>query len=392
MRKWMNTVFFGGCFMVAMLLEAYGMIIWEGNLFSAIALGLVVLITGYLFMDSIRSRLMQSSENAKFYMDRVLNEESEKWSDRHTEMVNLQKASYTATKKSTALLVEQFNEVLTRLETLEDNNARMLQKVIELQKASLEGQKNALNLELSYLKDHTRRIVGAMKEENNEDSINQNLSGILSAIEENNRLLREQLETGRTVEKHYDTYRYEKEDNEEQITYAEDQFGKAEDKHEYVEDEFDKAEDQPISFEDEFEKVEDQSFDDPFAAFNDELGSLMEQIQIPISTNGFVEDTAFEEEAAIEEGSTEEQFYTEDFYNDLDTTDHIDDELLTENGEFLEEKTPAADLFLENETKAEVINPVDTIDEPVKITPLYDDPNKALTADEIAALFASFGQ
>lgn len=121
MKKRMNTIFFGSCFIVAIILETYGMIVWNGNLFSTISLSIVVLITGYLFMDSIRSRLKQSSEEAKLYFDSALAEESEKHSERHTEIVNLQKAAYTATKKSTVLLNEQFSEVLTRLEALEEN-------------------------------------------------------------------------------------------------------------------------------------------------------------------------------------------------------------------------------------------------------------------------------
>lgn len=180
MKKWMNTIFFGSCFIVAVILEAYGMVVWNGNLFSVIALGVVVLITGYLFMDSIRSRLKQGSEDAKFYFDRILNEEFEKRNEKHTEIVNLQKAAYTATKKNTVLLNEQFTEVLTRLEAIEEKNSRMLRQIIELQKASLEGQKNALNMEISYSKDNTRKIIEAIKEHNPDQSLSNQQSVILS--------------------------------------------------------------------------------------------------------------------------------------------------------------------------------------------------------------------
>jgi len=197
MNKWVNTVFFGSCFMIAILLEAYGMIIWEGQIFSTVALGIVVLITGFLFMDSVRSRLLQSGESMKghmeFYFDQLGREVSEKWTEKHTEIVNLQKASYTATKKNTILLNEQFEGVLLRLETLERTNAEALQSMIELQKKALEGQKNALNFELNYNKENTKKIIEAFKEDSG-DKHSEQLARILDMLEKNNTLLKEQIE------------------------------------------------------------------------------------------------------------------------------------------------------------------------------------------------------
>ncbi len=163
MKKWINTLFFGSCFIAAVLIEIYALIIWEGNYFSTVSLGVVVLITGYLFMDSIRSRLFRLGTDAKFFMDRIMDEETERWMESHMELMNLQKAAYTATKKNAELITGQFAELLTRLETLEHNNAAMLQKMLELQKKSLEGQKNALNLELNYNNENTKKILEALK-------------------------------------------------------------------------------------------------------------------------------------------------------------------------------------------------------------------------------------
>lgn len=164
MKKWMNTMFFGSFFIAAILLEAYSIQILNGELFSTIALGVVVLISGYMFMDSIRSSVKKSSEDAKFYMDHILSDDLDKWNERYTELINLQKASYTAIKKNNAMIAEQFEEVLTRLEAMVNNNAKALQKITELQKKSLEGQKNALNLEIGYNKDNTKRIIGLLKQ------------------------------------------------------------------------------------------------------------------------------------------------------------------------------------------------------------------------------------
>lgn len=298
MKKWMNTIFFGSCFIVAIILETYGMVVWDGNLFSVIALGVVVLITGYLFMDAIRSRLKQGSEDAKFYFDKVLGEESEKRTERHTEIVNLQKASYTATKKNAVLLTEQFTEVLTRLEALEENNSRMLQRIIELQRTSLEGQKNALNLEISYAKENTRKIIEALKEDNSDQNLSNQLSGVLLAMKENNRLLGEHMLQEERTGEHFRTNEMNAE------------------------------------------------------TYDTNLGTSWQP-----SISGFTEDTGFEETAEIPE-----------------------------------ENAPETDWSLQDEAEPEADNSVDSVEDEEKIViPLYDDPNKALTADEIAKLFASFG-
>jgi hypothetical protein len=333
MKKWMNTIFFGSCFIVAIILEAYGMVAWDGNLFSVIALGIVVLITGYLFMDAIRSKLKQGSEDVRFYFDKVLNEESEKRTERHTEIVNLQKASYTATKKNAVLLTEQFTEVLTRLEALEENNSRTLQKIIELQRTSLEGQKNALNLEVSYSKDNTRKIIEALKEDSQDHNLSGQLSDILSAIEENNRLLKDQMLHAEETENHYG------------------------------------------------------SFEDNTQTFEAEILSA----NIP-EYNGFTEDIGFGEENQADAGVPGQEAYTQDFYEEMNTTDHIDDFLPEETDEEVEENAPESSWSIQDELEPEADNQVGTVEEEEKkITPLYEDPNKALTADEIAALFASFG-
>jgi hypothetical protein len=58
-----------------------------------------------------------------------------------------------------------------------------------------------------------------------------------------------------------------------------------------------------------------------------------------------------------------------------------------------DEKTPDFIPSEEEEIKPELVETVEELEtQKQEIKPLYDDPNKALTADEIAALFASFGQ
>ena len=293
MKKWINTIFMGSCFILAILIEIYGILVWKGDMFSSVALGVVVLITGFLFMDSLRSKIEQGAKSAKFYVDHLLDEETEKWTERHTEMFNLQKASYTATKKNSAVLSEQFGAVLLRLEALEKSNAVALQKIIELQKKSLEGQKNALNLEINYNKENTKKILAYLQDEDKNKDLSEQLSKILTLLES----------------------------NKESLSI------------------------QPIqetAYEENFLKAED-------------LDGL-----------------------------------SEDFYDQLSTVDHIE-EITAE-----EENASEADWPSMEVPELEAVNPIDEINEEEeeiqKVVPLYDDPNKALTAEEIASLFASFGQ
>jgi hypothetical protein len=187
MMKWINTIFLGSCFIAAILTESYSIQILNGNLIVTTGLGIVVLLTGYLFMDSIGKLIRKNSDRAKFYVDQILKEEDEKWGGRYTEVINLQKASYTATKKNTAALTEQFEEVFSRLEALENSNRIAWQKVTELQKKSLEGQKNALNFEINHMNENMKRLAG-MLQEDGKNHISEQLERLLELLENNNLL------------------------------------------------------------------------------------------------------------------------------------------------------------------------------------------------------------
>jgi hypothetical protein len=301
MKKRLNIMFFSICFLAALLAETYCIQVMEGDLFSVVGIGIVVLISGYLLMDSIRSKLANSSENVKYYVDRIYSEEAEKSTERYTEQVNIQKATYTATKKNTAMLSEQFEEVVSRLEALEMNNAKSFQMLIDLQLKALEGQKNALNLEIKYNKENTNQLMKALREEGNRFDLKEELSKILSCLEENNSLLKNQeISVGTRNNETKDQNFYEELDTVDQI-----------------------------DAEDLEENTSETSWDEP------------------LWSEGFKLDEIPVEESSLELPSWSEHPQAQD--------------------EIAATETPT-------------------------VVPLYDDPNKALTADEIAALFASFGQ
>jgi hypothetical protein len=189
MMKKMNVLFFGICFFTALIGEIYCIQVLDGDLFTTVGIGLVVLITGFLFIETIQSKMEAAKKNSDFYIDHMLQEENEKWNERYTELLNLQKATYTATKKNTASLNEQFNELLSRLETIENNNSKALQRITELQKKSMEGQKNALKLEINHNRDNSKQIIKSLREEEAKNNYAEQLSKILELLEENKAIL-----------------------------------------------------------------------------------------------------------------------------------------------------------------------------------------------------------
>lgn len=183
MKKRLNTIFFGICFLVAFILEIYAIQVLNGDLFSSVGLGCVLLITGYLLMDSIREQLQENKDKAKFYIDHIIEEESDKWSERYTEHMNIQKASYTAVKKSTAIMQRQYEELLVRLDTLGADQEKANQKTTELLKKSLEGQKNALNLEINHGRENTKHLLQSLQEKDQNEEILNRLNAILTLLE-----------------------------------------------------------------------------------------------------------------------------------------------------------------------------------------------------------------
>lgn len=185
MNKRMNIIFFSICFIASLLAETYYINNSNVDLLSMGGIGIIVLITGYLLLDSIRGQIVDSSNKVKFALDKLYQEEKEKWNERYTEMENLQKATYTATKKNTVVLRDKFEELLLKLDAMEKSNDKVLQKMIDLQKKSLEGQKNALNLEINYNKENTKQLMKVLREESKSLNQEEKLTAILNQLEKN---------------------------------------------------------------------------------------------------------------------------------------------------------------------------------------------------------------
>lgn len=189
MKKRLNSMFFGICFIAALLTEVYCIQTLKGDLFSIIGIGIVVLIMGYLLIDSIRESITSGTENTKSYLDQIRKEEGDRWVGLYSELINLQKATYSATKRNSVLLEKQLEQLLYRIDAIENNNGKALERMLELQKKSLEGQMKALNLEIKNDKENAKQLLKAIQEEGNRRDYSEQLRSIIDLLEENKELL-----------------------------------------------------------------------------------------------------------------------------------------------------------------------------------------------------------
>ncbi len=324
MIKRMNALFFGSCLLAAILLEVYCIQVFDGELFSAIGIGVVVLITGYLFMDSIRSIYKESVEKSKQQLQELQREEIARRDSQYEELLNLQKASYTAVKKSEVLLIKQLEDAFKRIDNLENSSENYINKIFELQKKTLEGQKNALNLEIKYSKENTKEIINELQNKNDYEEFKDQISELKILIEKHIEDTNKKIVTG-FQEDDYETYLASKGILDQTMTSGMEL---------YEEDNV-------------YENI-DEGFD-----------RLVKENK--------------DEESLIQEEVTERK-------EDYDFSDAPELEKTSDSDPVSEESASEENISTEEENL-----------EAPKIVPLYDDPNKALTADEIAALFASLG-
>lgn len=192
MKKRLNSVFFGVCFLASLLAEAYCFIVLKGEVVNSIGFGLVTLITGYMLLAEIRSVIQSKQEKISYYIDRVMLEELGDYKAKLNDLTSIEKATYIATKKSNENMVKELKELTNRLELLENNNSSALYLIAELQRRSLEGQKKALNMQIHYSKENTHSLLAALNNVEKKIDVDGKITKILNLLEQNENLLKEQ--------------------------------------------------------------------------------------------------------------------------------------------------------------------------------------------------------
>lgn len=154
MRGKVSIILFGISFLVAVLGEAFILNVSSPHLFSILGIGIVVILTGYLFFVSIWEHIASNNRKKELLWEDIRRQDEDKWNSRYTELSNIQKATYTALKKSELKIEEQIKELSDRLT-----------QIIQLQNKQIDGQMKALNISVNYSKEHTKELIEAIKQE-----------------------------------------------------------------------------------------------------------------------------------------------------------------------------------------------------------------------------------
>jgi hypothetical protein len=423
MIKKINVIFFAICFLAALLTELYCIQVLNGDLFTVVGLGIVVLVTGYLMMDSIRDIWRKNNDNTVFFIEKMIQEEAEKWNERYTDLMNLQKATYSATKKNSVAQQERIDHLLTKLE----ENETTMKRILELQKKSLEGQKNALNFEINHNNENTKLIIKSMTEKfeklHRDDQWNDQMSDQLSVI-------LQILQNISFLEAHNPSEVHKQENNKQLLwndsyenipeaantvadlpfTGTVDDFNEAEAGEEgntvHKAQTYETADrDQNAQAYETADK--DQNAQTYETADKDQNAQTYETADRNQNAQAYeTADTVHEVEAY----EADDTVHDSEVYEAADTVhDATLDEILkrsevidsnvmpevTEQPNEIDELTTmdayteiieqnVSDQFMAASELVEAVHP--------EVIPLYDDPNKKLSADEIASLFASFGR
>lgn len=391
MKKKLNITFFGICFMAALMGEAYCIEVLKGDLFSTVGIGIVVLITGYLFIDTIISTIRQNTEDIKFYADRTIREEDDKWNERFTEIINLQKATYTATKKNTIMLTQQMKDLESLLDNMESNYNKGLQRVIELQKLAMEGQKNALKMEIHYNRDNAKQVINTIHNNDYKSELNNQFSKIINLMESNNKLMETNIRSIVDAHKNQslggveaaairkfvqepEINDYETTKEYENTDIDEHDIMKNVDKVSKITEAVDK------------EEINEEEINE------EEINK--EEINKEETTHNAEEDENVVAEMAYNDDE-EENGTAETAYNAEEDENMTSLPGLATETEIYDENQAEKNASVNSETYEEVSEPEavsNSVESESKtVTPLYEDPNKQLSADEIAALFASIG-
>jgi predicted PurR-regulated permease PerM len=121
MKEKTLILLFGICFLISLLGEIYLLNASNPHAFSIIGIGIVVVLTGYLWIDSIWEYVSNIINKNKLMYEDLIKQENEKWEARYTELLKIQKATYVAVKKSDLKLQEEIKNLSDRIASLEDD-------------------------------------------------------------------------------------------------------------------------------------------------------------------------------------------------------------------------------------------------------------------------------
>lgn len=186
MKRKKSVILFGLSFLIALLGEIYLLNMIKIDILSVVGIGIVVILTGYLWMDSLLDFLSNNEQKNNILLDENQKVNDEKENSRHIELLNLLKATYTALKKSDIKLQEEIDEIK------------------QIQQKAMDGQRKALNISVNYSREHTKELIKAIKSECEGINYEEQLLAIISLLDNNGETTETSKDKGMEVKPLYD--------------------------------------------------------------------------------------------------------------------------------------------------------------------------------------------
>ena len=165
MKNKLSIILFGISFLIAVLGEAYLLNAQRQDLLSITGIGIVVILTGYLWFDSLWEHISHRYRRTMHLWEEARLQEAERLDKVLSEMLNIQKATYSALKKNINKTEEDLNRIIALLKKIE------------------EGQKKALNISVDYGRKQAGEIIKAIKEQCEGYNYEEQLKKIISILD-----------------------------------------------------------------------------------------------------------------------------------------------------------------------------------------------------------------
>ena len=324
----------------------YTLIMYHNIIFAVMGMSLIFLICAYVLTQNIIAFNVAKSKNMNNQLKEYINDISEQLETMRGTQSQLGKATFLYTKQAAQAVATLENNYLESQEALYKNLSSIST-----------AQNKATKLMIKYDQSNTTKVISTIKELRNQlsdtmiqgfDQIQPNNAEVVSALED----IVEYLKSQPAVP------------------------------------------DQTLSLQLNNVAHELQNISNNIQNFQIPVQNVVQTIPTPISENDSLgtfeatlpteemNDTASTENTEVEELSNEETVINEAVLEEPAITESTYEESLSE--EVLTEESTLEEVAIEEPVIEETLT-----EETVAVTPVSDDPNKQLSADEIAALFAA---
>lgn len=126
MKRKIIASLFGTSFAASFFGEIYLLNAEKPHWFSVIGIGIVVILTGYLFFDTIGEYILKELNSREMLREKEAQMYAEKLDEMCSELNNIQKATYAAIKKSDSRLQEEMNRLSEKLSQVIETQNKIL--------------------------------------------------------------------------------------------------------------------------------------------------------------------------------------------------------------------------------------------------------------------------